>query len=108
MEAIMPFTSEQELAGAVNNILDGLGDSSEKVAASLRGKGIKGRRCTAEQCPIARLLKSEIEGATWASVSSFCNATCVGSVSCRIRNPEPVADFVTSFDCGDYRDLEAD
>jgi hypothetical protein len=43
MEVIMPFTSEQELAGAVNNILAGLGGSSEKVAACLRDKGHQGQ-----------------------------------------------------------------
>jgi hypothetical protein len=104
----MPFTSEQELAGAVNNILAGLGDSSEQVAASLREKGIKGEPACAEQCPIARLLKSEIEDAEWASVSACGLHVGAGDFTAGMATPDHVADFVSDFDLGQFPDLEAD
>jgi hypothetical protein len=104
----MPFTSEQELATAVNSILAGLGDSSEKVAESLRGKGIRGERGKADQCPISKLLESEIGGAGWASVSACAVIVQGDSFVSNVQPPEPVAAFVSSFDWGEFPDLEAE
>lgn len=91
-------------------LLAALGSTKEEVAATLAGAGIAGRRNDCRACPVALyLLKSDLavdrvyvgdeEVELWF-VDENNN-----DVYERIDLPEPVAQWVTSFDAGQYDEL---
>lgn len=81
-----------------------LGLTSNQVAATIRAEGIKGRRRDSSCCPVALYLSKKTH-----------NDILVGNFFCcrsayptdRIRLTESVRYFVSNFDTGLLKDLEA-
>jgi len=70
------------------------------VADHLRQAGIKGKRQSAHQCPVARFL-SEKTGQE-VSVCAFD----LGNTNYFYATPPAVAEFIRLFDAGNFPDLE--
>ena len=95
----------------VIKLLDDLGDTPNKIAASLKEKGIKGKPSDNESCPIAIFLIQE-----GASYDRFCSVGCnriilylPGGRGANIMIPTstPIRAFTMDFDYGKYPELES-
>ena len=84
-------------------LLDGLGSSSRKVAATLRAQGIKGGVRKAMSCPISNYLKKH--GAIGVGTSPGY-AVLYEEQWEEITLPIAVKMFVASFDRGRFSDLQ--
>lgn len=95
--------SAAEHEAAIGRLLAELGDTADKVADTLRAKGIKGVRESYEHCPIAKLLQAEdrehvvVLGDSWEALVDDCWLD--GDL------PQSVRGFVERFDAGVYLDL---
>ncbi len=82
----------------IKKALRKLGDTPEKIAASLQERGIKGYRGDAKRCPIANYLRSEFGG------DYFCGYVGVGRKSATVgaastnNIPSAVSDFIRAYD----------
>jgi len=81
--------------------LSDLGNTMDAVAATLRTKGIKGRRRSTCSCPVAKYLLSL--GFVGVTVG---DEVWVGDTM--QRTPEAVCEFIATFDGGGYPDLDAE
>lgn len=84
-------------------LLEGLGETADEVANSLRAAKVRGHRGTCGSCPIARHLHQQ--GVDSPSVLTLHVWVNRNSRSMRITLPQPVCDFVRRFDAGDFEDL---
>lgn len=94
------MTKEQALT-----LLQGLGDTAEKIAASLRTEGIVGFPQSSEYCPITLFLKKH--GADYPATTSNKIILGVDELGDEIvmDTPASVARFVRLFDISIFPDL---
>jgi hypothetical protein len=81
------------------DLLNGMGQTADEVAAFLKEKGITGRVALALHCPVAAYLSSQggdIGGAVY---------TQYASQNVLVKVPEPVFAFIRAFDAGKYPEL---
>lgn len=97
-------TYTQDLDG-VWEALIALGDEDQKVAAVLRGNGIKGKPTEACACPIANYLAGIFGEMSTPEVDGATVKLLGWDHSAFMQLPEAVADFVVSFDSNCYPDL---
>lgn len=81
--------------------LKALGKGKTAIAAGLKKRKVKGIRRNIEMCPVGIYLQDEYEGCAVAVGEITVE---VGSIS--VPTPRAVADFIVSFDDGQYPDLE--
>jgi hypothetical protein len=81
--------------------LKALGDTTDQIADTLQGLGIKGHREQSYGCPIYRYLQSK--GHAIGSVG-YHYISIVAQSS--FYMPSLITDFIRSFDHGKYPDLE--
>lgn len=87
----------------IAELLAGLGDTPDAVAAALRAAGCKGRRrCEGGECPV----EAWFAAAGLDVCVSPTLAWVVGAAGAEL--PAPVAGFVARFDAGRYPDLVAE
>ena len=97
-------TYTQDLDG-VWEALIALGDDDQKVAAHLRGLGIKGRRTEACACPIANYLASIFGEMSTPEVDESSLRLLGWPHAGRLVMPSAIEDFVESFDLGWFPEL---
>lgn len=92
----------------VQKVLQSLGHTASQVAQSLYSRGIKGRRRSTCDCPVANMITRL--GVTTVQVSRVHAVYVIPGVFpmpvLSVRLPSVVGDFVKNFDAGDYPDLE--
>lgn len=93
-----------DLKERIEKMLAGLGDTADAVADSLRAKGIKGNSTDGECCPIANLVSAEFPEAAkgvWGAEDDWWVEThYVRTPDGLVPTPEPVCEFITTFDDG--------
>lgn len=94
----------------VTALLTQLGTTADQVADRLRTLEITGRRNSSDDCPIARWLRRSNTAFIGIEVSPEEIALLIDTGDADETYeypipPEPVADFITSFDAGVYPDL---
>lgn len=93
-------------SSTVSALLDSLGLTPDAVAASLRARGVKGRRKAPGDDPVANYLKKKgvvrplviLEGVWWSTDLSHRRE--------KARTSEAIRGFLEAFDAGSYPDLE--
>ena len=80
--------------------LDALGETADRVADSLRRKGIKGRKTKPTACPIANYLIKELE--LDLVIVSPQRVEFVDRSFQIINFPDPIVDFIYNFDNNKY------
>lgn len=92
------------MADSVGELLKGLGETPDEIAAFLRGQGIRGMRTQGLFCPVANYLTGC--GYWFVMVASHVIAALEqGSETERVRTPPGVLEFIARFDRGEYPDL---
>ena len=84
--------------------LDDLGDTPERMAESLRVRGVKGQPCSSTFCPLAEYLKREFDA---SSVSVAFLIYVHNGQSVELRPQPHWLSFINQFDGGRYPDLIA-
>lgn len=85
-------------------LLESLGDTPEKVAQSLKDRGIRGVRYSLHRCPIARLLQGNGYPRAWVGTrGAHCES---GNGDWSFNLPPPVATVRRIFDAGLLPELE--
>lgn len=92
-------------------LLQGLGETAEEVAANLQAKGIQGHALHARSCPISRFLKANgADGVATSPESVFLyptdgdgNAKVDSDIDgITINQPKAIGDFICMFDNGKF------
>lgn len=97
-------------ANEVRTFLEGLGTTSDEVAASLTAMGVKGFRVNFHNCPISRALKTAFPDLTYISVAGQRVYIEFGPEQPPVTLPQPdaVIAFIGAFDYeGLYQELNA-
>jgi hypothetical protein len=110
------LTTYEFTDAALGEALKALGDTSTKIAGTLRALGFKGKRNRCKVCPIALYLLAAFPGADDVNVGDeLCSVfrTVVDYVDVeheRICVPTPlaIACFVEDFDTGHYPQLDSE
>jgi hypothetical protein len=87
-----------------------LGGTSDSIAATLKEKGIKGKRGSSCNCPIANYLRKQ--GFVGVSVSRWEIDAAVGewgvdALTVTTHTSNPIHFFINRFDDGNYPELVA-
>lgn len=85
----------------ISEALNALGDTTEKVIATLKAKGIRGKMMSICDCPIARYLRDEC-GDPAITVGAYGAGT---SKMDDVELPAPVRTFILQFDRGEHASL---
>lgn len=80
-------------------LIDALPDTPEAIAELLKEEGVTGNHAS-YSCPLANHFKSR-------GVSTYVNASSIGSGSDSVPNSAHIAKFVQRFDSGEFPELEA-
>ena len=101
----------QSLTDQITATLGGLGETSDDIANALRNKGIRGTRASADVCPLAYYLREQFpQQFQGIGFQVGCYQVTVynqhGDMATAAILTEGQADFVRSFDNGNYPDLD--
>lgn len=97
----------------IDEYFKSLGDTSEKVADSLKNQGIKGVKLSTCHCPIVNAVYKAIPD-YWPGLKIHSETTHGTQYRAKLNDaqifdpklPGPVQDFIADFDYGKYPDLE--
>jgi len=105
---LTPDLLPEELADHVMDLLAGLGDTPDAIAARLAAAGITGTLSDASCCPIAAWLRRVEPGLDLAAVLGDVIYLRTGTgVETTVTTPDAVNEFTALFDTGRYPSLIA-
>lgn len=87
----------------LRDVVNGMGDTVDKVANTIRAAGVKGIPDNGYSCPVARFL--QLQGFTQVTVALLINARDTDYSMYHIQYSESVRAFVASFDAKGFTDL---
>jgi hypothetical protein len=92
-------------------LLQGLGETAEEVAANLQVKGIRGDVMNAKTCPVSQWLKANgADRVATSTYSIYLHNPQVGNGlfnDSHVNTPKAVEEFIRMFDAGKFPALKA-
>lgn len=93
-----------DLKERIEQMLAGLGDTPEAVAASLGGRNITGFTGDCNHCPVAVLIVDEF-GGDWKVTEYSVTDVTVTFPGGQVETPDSVCEFISRFDNYEFPEL---